>query len=186
MLCHHCLEILNVCHGPQHFCVSLGLTTCCTGPVPTAQSQAHWDFPGLSEPPLPQKRFVAGWMEWRITEQLLAFKLPHFWDLLDASVYALLPCHNTKGTEKWEQGPLRALLVALKLHYSAFIFLSCMNSKSSSKIQLWGSFHLNFSQIWFSVRTQQKNDDGEIHKIVPQKWNKSALKMGKIKSRWKK
>lgn len=164
MLCYHCLQILNVYHGPNTsvFHWASQIVSLVLSPLPNRRlaetSQICLSYHRL------RRGLLQRWMEWRITEQLLAFKLPHFWDLFDASVYVPLPCHNTKGTEKWEQGPLRALLVALKLHYSAFIFLSCMNSKSSSKIRLWGSAHLNFSQIWLSVRTQQKMMTGKVTK----------------------
>lgn len=69
-----------------------------------------------------------------MTERWLAVKLPHLsGDLPGSSVHILLLCHNPTGTEECEQGPPRALLIALKSHYAAFIVLSCVDSNPHPK-----------------------------------------------------
>lgn len=121
-----------------------------------------------------------------MTELWLVFQWPRFWW---ESALLFSPCPASL-LQYWRdtgagQGPLRPLLVTLQLYYTAYIFVSGENSKSSSKIQLWGSSCMHFSQIWLSARTQHKKGDVEIHKTVPHKGTESALKLGKTKSRWK-
>lgn len=108
----------------------------------------------------------------------------------------MLPCVQVSasahlGPRGILQGPQvdiespEAAAQTLELQEAAFLFLSCGNSKSSSRIQLWGNSYMNFSQLRLSVRTQQENDDKKIHNTESSKWNESALKMEKMKYRRK-